>query len=275
MINGFIKGQRLSITAPFIVSDTIDYLEAQFYFQTLDWDGLTKWAHFKNQDTVFDVRLIDDKISREAHLNLSSGDWEIYLHGTSNSGMRITTESTILTVKKSGALDGEPFPELPLSVAEQLERRISALEEQGVGGGGESGGDGATFIPAVSTDGILSWTNDKGLENPEPVKVTGEKGDPGEKGEQGEKGEKGDKGDVGAQGPQGPQGEKGDKGDRGEQGPQGPPGDSILHDETLSLKDGVLSVNTAQEPDPDNTLPITSAAVATTVGNIEILLKTI
>ena len=46
-------------------------------------------------------------------------------------------------------------------------------------------------------------------------------------------------------------------------------------DETLSLKDGILSVNTAQEPEPDNTLPITSAAVHTTVGNIEILLQTI
>lgn len=46
-------------------------------------------------------------------------------------------------------------------------------------------------------------------------------------------------------------------------------------DETLSLKDGVLSVNTAQEPEPDNTLPITSAAVHTTIGNIEIILQTI
>ena len=46
-------------------------------------------------------------------------------------------------------------------------------------------------------------------------------------------------------------------------------------DETLSLKDGVLRVNTAQEPEPDNTLPITSAAVHTTVGNIEIILQTI
>lgn len=46
-------------------------------------------------------------------------------------------------------------------------------------------------------------------------------------------------------------------------------------DETLSLKDGVLSVNTAQEPEPDNTLPITSAAVHTAVGNIEIILQTI
>lgn len=46
-------------------------------------------------------------------------------------------------------------------------------------------------------------------------------------------------------------------------------------DETLSYENGVLSVNTAKEPDPDNTLPITSAAVATTVGNIAVLLKTI
>ena len=46
-------------------------------------------------------------------------------------------------------------------------------------------------------------------------------------------------------------------------------------DETLSLKDGVLSVRTAQEPEPDNTLPITSAAVHTVVENIEMILQTI
>ena len=56
---------------------------------------------------------------------------------------------------------------------------------------------------------------------------------------------------------------------------KGDSGAQFTTDETLSLKDGVLSVNTAQEPDPDNTLPITSAAVHTTVGNIEIILKTI
>lgn len=50
---------------------------------------------------------------------------------------------------------------------------------------------------------------------------------------------------------------------------------SFTTDETLSLENGVLSVNTAAEPDPDNTLPITAAAVYTTVGNIEELLKTI
>jgi hypothetical protein len=46
-------------------------------------------------------------------------------------------------------------------------------------------------------------------------------------------------------------------------------------DETLTLKDGVLSVNTTNNMEQDNTLPITSAGVFATVGNIEALLKTI
>lgn len=46
-------------------------------------------------------------------------------------------------------------------------------------------------------------------------------------------------------------------------------------DETLTLKNGVLSVNTTDQMEQDNTLPITSAGVFATVGNIEALLKTI
>jgi hypothetical protein len=39
-------------------------------------------------------------------------------------------------------------------------------------------------------------------------------------------------------------------------------------DETLSLENGILSVNTSKEPEPDNTLPITSAAVHINVAQI-------
>lgn len=46
-------------------------------------------------------------------------------------------------------------------------------------------------------------------------------------------------------------------------------------DETLKLENGILSVNTTDEMEKDNTLPITSAGVYATVGNIEALLKTI
>lgn len=39
----------------------------------------------------------------------------------------------------------------------------------GTGGTGGAGNDGATFIPSVSANGVLSWTNDKGMANPSPI----------------------------------------------------------------------------------------------------------
>lgn len=56
---------------------------------------------------------------------------------------------------------------------------------------------GATYTPAVSEEGVISWTNDQELPNPDPVNIKG---------------------------PAGPQGERGPKGDQGAQGPQGEPG---------------------------------------------------
>lgn len=41
-----------------------------------------------------------------------------------------------------------------------------------------SGSDGATFTPSVSSEGVLSWTNDKGKENPASVNIKGKDGDP-------------------------------------------------------------------------------------------------
>lgn len=40
------------------------------------------------------------------------------------------------------------------------------------------GAKGTTFIPSVSSDGIISWTNDGGLDNPDPVDITGPQGNP-------------------------------------------------------------------------------------------------
>lgn len=40
-------------------------------------------------------------------------------------------------------------------------------------GGGGSAENGATFIPSVSNEGVISWTNDKGLSNPVPVNIKG------------------------------------------------------------------------------------------------------
>ena len=47
------------------------------------------------------------------------------------------------------------------------------------------GEDGAIFYPKVSQDGTLSWTNDKGLDNPESVNIKGPAGATGPKGDTG------------------------------------------------------------------------------------------
>lgn len=51
--------------------------------------------------------------------------------------------------------------------------------------------DGATFTPSVSADGTLSWTNDGGLPNPDPVNIRGPQGKQGMQGDPGSKGDPG------------------------------------------------------------------------------------
>jgi hypothetical protein len=100
---------------------------------------------------------------------------------------------------------------------------------------------------------------------------TGPQGEKGETGPQGEKGETGPQGEKGETGPQGEKGEQGPQGETGPAGPQGPAGEGVTFDtdDTLSLDEGVLSVNTTDTAEPDNDLPITSAGVYAIVGNIE------
>lgn len=108
------------------------------------------------------------------------------------------------------------------------------------GNAGSSGVNGATFTPTLSSAGVLSWTNDKGLSNPAAVNIKGPKGDTGL---QGDKGDPGAKGATGATGPQGPKGDTGakgatgatgPKGDIGPAGPKGDPGDTVKVGTTLA-----------------------------------------
>ena len=62
---------------------------------------------------------------------------------------------------------------------------------------GPKGDKGAHYTPSVSVAGVLSWTNNGGLANPDPVNLKGPKGD---KGDAGPKGERGPQGAPGAPG---------------------------------------------------------------------------
>ena len=262
MIKGFIKNQNLTIDTPLVASDTINYLTAEFSFLTNDWHDATKWAHFAQGDTVYDVLLENDVITNDKGLNLSEGVWSVYLHGNSSDGMRITTEVKTFKVVKTGVLDGEPLPTLPLSAAEQILSKIGALDnlltlnrENLVAAINEVFDRGGDITPEQIADAIEDYFENNpdaitgGYYTPEvtqvdentmrisfsasgdkmpsiqSVEVELPKGPQGEKGDTGAAGAPGIQGEKGDKGDTGAQGEKGEKGDTGAQGPQGVQGE--------------------------------------------------
>ena len=122
MMEFYVSGQSLKMFTPVTAADSLKYLTAQFHFTDDDWDGYTRWAHFRKGETVYDIELDgEDCITEEDALNLTAGEWEIYLTGTKDAA-RLTTIVVILTVKESGLIDA-PLHVLPQSVAEQIDAK--------------------------------------------------------------------------------------------------------------------------------------------------------
>ena len=181
-----------------------------------------------------------------------SGYYKLQLVGTLQADGVTTRHTNLLTVYVGPSMSGDAnWPTVP-SEFSQVEANIREMNEHpsipgengywlvwdpitgqyaesefplpevSAGPPGEDGKDGVTFTPSVSETGVLSWTNDGGLENPASVSI---RGPAGAQGPQGEQGPAGPQGLQGVQGEQGPKGEQGPDGPQGEQGPQGEKGD--------------------------------------------------
>lgn len=129
MIELYVSGQNLRVYTPVIAADTLNYLTAQVWFLDRDWEGYTRWVHFRKGEgpdaEVFDL-LLDglDRITEDKGLNLSGGEWTVYLSGVKEDA-RLTTRPIIVTVKESGLVDA-PLHAMPLSVAEQISSQAAA-----------------------------------------------------------------------------------------------------------------------------------------------------
>jgi len=134
MIKGFVQGQTLKLSQTKVVAGSIDYLIAKFTFNDAEWASLDKWMHLQKGESVYAVRLQNDRTRKEDHLNLDAGEWSVWLHGISQEeGVvteRITTNVCTFTVEESGVLSGDALPELPAGVGEQVMARMEALEAQ-------------------------------------------------------------------------------------------------------------------------------------------------
>lgn len=185
MIIGFVKGQQFSKKQPVIVSNSINYLEARFVFQTSDWSELVKFAHFKSGDSVYDFLLDGDTIPKEAQLNLYAGNWEVYIHGdryfVDDDGNekiveRITTNTQTVQVVKYEQ-SGSVLPEVGTSVAEQIAavadnaKKIATSVRNEADAGAFDGKDGYTPVKSVDYfDGKDGLDGRDGVDGKTPVK---------------------------------------------------------------------------------------------------------
>ena len=109
----FVNHQNLKpMLHSLVVSDTVNYLQAQVVFQSEDWAGLEKWLHFRQGETVYDFRLNDsDCVEAGAGMNLPAGLWQVSVHGVQYENgkliRRITTAEVEISVEQSGILGEE------------------------------------------------------------------------------------------------------------------------------------------------------------------------
>ena len=124
MLEFYVAGQSLKYYTPVIAADSLKFLTAKFHFIGDEWDGYTRWAHFRKGETVYDIALDEgDRITEDDALNLTAGEWDVYMTGTKDTA-RLTTVVVIMTVKESGLIDA-PLHVIPQSVAEQIDAKAA------------------------------------------------------------------------------------------------------------------------------------------------------
>ena len=157
--------------------------------------------------------MLPELLEAEAALQAAIAKTEDILDAVEQEAARETAEAARVTAEQ-----GRVTAEQGRVAAEEAREEAFNQFEQNLADGEY---DGATFTPAVSTAGVLSWTNDKGLANPASVNIMGPQGPAGATGATGAAGPQGPKGDTGDTGPTGPTGPIGETGETGPQGPAG------------------------------------------------------
>lgn len=133
-----VRRQLLDVDVPTLVALTYDYINVKATFSS-EWAGMQKWLHIRNvedQSIIAHVLFNNDEIGEDVGLNLSAGEWDVWIHGALYEDntliKRITTNVKKIRVEATGTED-EILPSIGPSVAEQAvaaaERAEAAADE--------------------------------------------------------------------------------------------------------------------------------------------------
>lgn len=164
-----LTANHQSLTAEYlpIAAESVQYLTAKVVCETEDWTGREIKAMFGQGCTEHEVSVTGGEITAKQQLNLTAGDWRVWLVGNSARDgeviPRITTNIAHISVAPTGGTEGSPFPAIPPTVEEQLRADmgnladlttedksslVAAINEAAASGGSK---DAVTYTPQTLT----------------------------------------------------------------------------------------------------------------------------
>ena len=130
-----LTANHQSLTAKYLplAAESVQYLTAKVVYETDDWTGREIKAMFEHGHTVYEVPVTGGEITAKQQLNLTAGDWRVWLVGNSARDgdviPRITTNVAHISVAPTGGTEGNPFPATPPTVEEQLRADMGNLAD--------------------------------------------------------------------------------------------------------------------------------------------------
>lgn len=129
-----------------------------------------------------DADMYQTDVILDEKYTLSAGKIGFYLQFNKtepDSGNKIIGKTNAVFVEVSNNLSSDKHNKQNNS----FDLGVSTGGSSGANGkDGKDGKDGITYTPSISTEGILTWVNDGGLPNPEPIKIVGANGKDGKDG---------------------------------------------------------------------------------------------
>lgn len=165
-----LTANHQSLTAEYLplAAESVQYLTAKVVCETEDWTGREIKAMFGQGCTVHEITVTGGEITAKQQLNLTAGDWRVWLVGNSARDgeviPRITTNIAHISVAPTGGTEGNPFPTIPPTAEEQLRADMGNLADlttedksslvAAINEAAESGGskDAVTYTPQSLTD---------------------------------------------------------------------------------------------------------------------------
>ena len=165
-----LTANHQSLTAEYLplAAESVQYLTAKVVCETEDWTGREIKALFGQGCTVYEIPVTGGEITAKQQLNLTAGDWRVWLVGNSARDgeviPRITTNVAHISVASTGGTEGNPFPIIPPTVEEQLRADmgnlddlttedksslVAAINEAAASGGSK---DAVTYTPQTLTE---------------------------------------------------------------------------------------------------------------------------